>query len=199
MAARSVHGEVGALMKTVTLIAAAIAGLAGFGWTLVTAKGPESPARGDAASYAQASESPNRWTGYEQINPAERIRQLQAILVENPGDVGSWHLLGWAQHHAGDEPAALASWQKAASLHAGAEPSPPDSGYLYNLACYRALAGDREGALTAWARCVESGWDRPGMAEWDPDLESIRTDPRFVEAFKKIVPGPGGVMRLGAG
>jgi len=50
----------------------------------------------------------------------------------------------------------------------------------YNLGCFRALAGDREGALEAVNRAYEM--DGETFAKWaasDTDLDSIREDPRF--------------------
>ena len=57
----------------------------------------------------------------------------------------------------------------------------PDSAAThYNLACFRALAGDREGALEAARRAHEM--DPDSFAKWaanDTDLDSIRDDPGF--------------------
>jgi hypothetical protein len=53
----------------------------------------------------------------------------------------------------------------------------------YNLACFRALAGDPEGALDALERAAEM--DPESVRTWgknDSDLDSIRDDPRFKEA-----------------
>ena len=52
----------------------------------------------------------------------------------------------------------------------------------YNLACFRALAGDPEGALGALERAAEM--DSESVRKWgesDSDLDSIRDDPRFKE------------------
>lgn len=50
----------------------------------------------------------------------------------------------------------------------------------YNLACFRALAGDREGALEALGHAAELDLDNVRKwAENDTDLDSIRDDPRF--------------------
>jgi hypothetical protein len=52
----------------------------------------------------------------------------------------------------------------------------------YNLACFRALAGDPEGALDALERAAEMDADAVRRwAENDSDLDSIRDDPRFQE------------------
>lgn len=53
----------------------------------------------------------------------------------------------------------------------------------YNLACFRALAGDADGALDALERAAEMDADAVRRwAENDSDLDSIRDDPRFKEA-----------------
>lgn len=53
----------------------------------------------------------------------------------------------------------------------------------YNLACFRALAGDPDGALEALERAAEMDADAVRRwAENDSDLDSIREDPRFKEA-----------------
>jgi hypothetical protein len=57
----------------------------------------------------------------------------------------------------------------------------PDSAAThYNLACFKALAGDRDGALTEIVRAYEMEPER--VREWaanDSDLDSIRADERF--------------------
>lgn len=57
----------------------------------------------------------------------------------------------------------------------------PDSAAThYNLACFKALAGDSDGALTELIRAYEMEPER--VREWaanDSDLDSIRTDPRY--------------------
>jgi hypothetical protein len=57
----------------------------------------------------------------------------------------------------------------------------PDSGAThYNLACFKALAGDRDGALTEMIRAYEMEPERVRQwAENDTDLDSIRQDSRF--------------------
>ena len=53
----------------------------------------------------------------------------------------------------------------------------------YNLACFRALAGDPQGALDALERAADM--DEDLVRKWagnDSDLDSIRNDPRFQDA-----------------
>ncbi len=56
----------------------------------------------------------------------------------------------------------------------------------YNAACYLALAGQREGALAAWQRVADEGGIDVRWAQVDPDLDSIRDDPRFEEGMDRL-------------
>lgn len=49
----------------------------------------------------------------------------------------------------------------------------------YNIACGLARQGDLEGALQALQGAVDAGFHDGDWARKDPDLESIRSDPRF--------------------
>ncbi len=58
----------------------------------------------------------------------------------------------------------------------GLDEAPDDADLHYDLACFSALAGARERALTHWRRALEL---RPQAREWaadDPDLDAIRDD-----------------------
>ena len=60
--------------------------------------------------------------------------------------------------------------------------------FLYNLACFEALGGRREDAITHVVRAIEAA---PRFAKWakeDTDFDSIRDDPRFTEALKNAEP-----------
>jgi mannose-6-phosphate isomerase-like protein (cupin superfamily) len=64
-------------------------------------------------------------------------------------------------------------------VSAGLADHPDHPQILYQRACYRALGGDREGALADLAVAVAGD---PRTAEWaqeDEDLDAIRDDPRF--------------------
>jgi arylsulfatase A-like enzyme len=56
----------------------------------------------------------------------------------------------------------------------------PDPDVLYDLACTRALLGDTDASLTRLEEAIEAGFRNWEHIERDPDLQSIRTDPRYV-------------------
>ena len=49
----------------------------------------------------------------------------------------------------------------------------------YNLACFRATAGDRRGALDSLRAAVEKGFRDVAAMEADPDLASLRGEKDF--------------------
>lgn len=60
------------------------------------------------------------------------------------------------------------------------EPSQGDG--WYNLGCYRALAGDAEGALEALGLSIRIAPKNARLAVDDADFATIRSDPRFLAA-----------------
>lgn len=71
-------------------------------------------------------------------------------------------------------------YASAADILAGLLEGNPDSfGILYNLGCCEALLGHRDEALAHVARAVELLPRLRAHAQADPDLDSIRSDPRF--------------------
>jgi Flp pilus assembly protein TadD len=59
------------------------------------------------------------------------------------------------------------------------ESEPGDAGILYNLACAEALGGEPEQALAHLNEAVSAHQRYRESARADPDLASIRGDPRF--------------------
>lgn len=49
---------------------------------------------------------------------------------------------------------------------------------LYNIACYQALTGNREGALRSLRRALQLGWEGTWITR-DPDLVTLYGDPEF--------------------
>jgi tetratricopeptide (TPR) repeat protein len=58
---------------------------------------------------------------------------------------------------------------------------------LYNLACFNALLGNRDEALTWLERAVQGGFYAPGKIADDSDLDSLRSDPRYGEIQAQAV------------
>jgi len=64
------------------------------------------------------------------------------------------------------------------------ELSPSDPLMFYNVACFYANVGDKTLALKSLKNALTSGY---GFYEWikrDPDLDSIRNEPEYVELMK---------------
>src|SRR5262245_13610700 len=67
--------------------------------------------------------------------------------------------------------------ESAASLYERwLEADPRDKDSWYNLACIRALAGNKAAALDAWENAVEAGFTDAAFAQRDGDLQSVRDD-----------------------
>jgi hypothetical protein len=72
-----------------------------------------------------------------------------------------------------------------ALMEADAEQHGEKPAFLYNLACFEALGGRREEAVTHVVQAIEAA---PRFARWakeDADLESVRDDPRFADALSR--------------
>jgi adenylate cyclase len=57
---------------------------------------------------------------------------------------------------------------------------------IYNAACAFALIGERERALGLVERFRESGWGNLDWIAEDPDLDSIRDEPRFKAVMQAL-------------
>ncbi len=71
-----------------------------------------------------------------------------------------------------------------ALMQADAEAQGEKPAFLYNLACFEALGGRREEAITHIVQAIDA---LPRAAKWareDSDLESIRDDPRVIGALE---------------
>jgi len=56
---------------------------------------------------------------------------------------------------------------------------PGDAGVRYNVACLYALEGEKDRAFECLEEAVRAGFGNRAWIEKDPDLESLRDDPRF--------------------
>jgi adenylate cyclase len=61
---------------------------------------------------------------------------------------------------------------------------PEDAGVRYNVACLYALEGKTDRAFECLADAIRAGFGNRDWLEKDPDIESLRGDPRFVVLMK---------------
>lgn len=107
---------------------------------------------------------------------------------EQPRLAYAWYWLGLSHLGLGEEESARAAFGQASAVQEGVVESSREGGAWYNLACFRARAGDGEGAIAALERSVRGrrGWSDAAWARRDPDLELIRGDPRFEAALENV-------------
>ena len=60
-----------------------------------------------------------------------------------------------------------------------------DSRIMYNLACFHAMAGNKDEALTWLGKAVDGGFCAPKQIAKDTDLKIVRDDPRYEAALAK--------------
>jgi predicted esterase len=63
-------------------------------------------------------------------------------------------------------------------------PNEPDM--LYNMACFHALLGHKEEAMTWMDKSVSAGFDNIDLLRRDTDLDSLREDPRFARYLVRV-------------
>lgn len=84
---------------------------------------------------------------------------------------------------------AMAAYQKkdyalsARLFQAATERGARDTDTLYNTACSLALAGDRDAAFRFLESATEAGFRSASTLESDPDLKSLRDDPRWAKTL----------------
>ncbi len=64
------------------------------------------------------------------------------------------------------------------------ELSPGDTVMLYNAACFYASLGEKKLAVDTLKNAITSGWQDYGWIKRDPDFESIRNEPEYIEMMK---------------
>ncbi len=113
---------------------------------------------------------------------AAAAKAYEEITRSNPKDGVAWYRLGYALHADGKYEAAIKAHRKA-----GEFPDFKAVGH-YNLACALALTDDKDGAFTALDEAIEAGFQDMKLFEADTDLTSLRKDPRFAAARRRLTP-----------
>ncbi|MCK6446683.1 MAG: hypothetical protein L6Q99_09860 [Planctomycetes bacterium] len=92
-------------------------------------------------------------------------------------------------HRAADASLVAGDGRKAAEQFTAALALAPEQPTLhYGLACAWARAGERELALATLNRAAEHGYADAALAEWDPDLASVRGDPLWPAKLRAAPP-----------
>ena len=92
---------------------------------------------------------------------------------------------GSALYDVGRELLRAAEYDRAArAFVAAAEAGRREGTSLYNAACARALANQRDEALGLLRRALDAGFDDPDHLREDDDLDGLRPDPRFAQLLK---------------
>ncbi len=116
------------------------------------------------------------WLLAEKLQRPEEAEQMYLKAMElRPNDPRLYTALGTLRH------AHFHRYAEAeAMLRRALELKPDDKTALYNAACARSRLNDTEAAFEYLRKAIKHGADR-AWAWNDPDLESLRSDPRFME------------------
>jgi transcriptional regulator GlxA family with amidase domain len=109
----------------------------------------------------------------------EAVAALERSLSKRPGDPDALMALGRALLQKKRYPEAARYFDESAAKS-------PYYWASYNSACAHARAGDKEAALAALQRTLDSGFNHHAMLERDEDLDSLRGDPRFAAMVAKL-------------
>ena len=108
---------------------------------------------------------------------------FRAVTEAQPGHAQAWSLLGIALHAQGRLDEALVVHTRASSFPATAASA------SYNAACVHALKGDTDQAFTCLGQAIAAGFGDRGLLANDPDLASLRGDPRFATLMPPLLTG----------
>lgn len=133
-------------------------------------------ARRDQPGDAEAS-----FEAYTRLNALASKRSVEYRFPEQ------FRRLGLIRLRIGDEAGAREAYAQGAYLQRwyinGRNPDDVTDRWWYNLACMEALSGNATAAFEALDRAIERGFTNADHARSDPDLESLRADPRFAKAL----------------
>ncbi|MCB9879546.1 MAG: DJ-1/PfpI family protein [Planctomycetes bacterium] len=114
----------------------------------------------------------------------QRAAELYGRLSEgDPGPETSYRL-GYCLHVLGRLDEAL-PWHERAAAQADADPRLAATA-SYNIACVHALRGHVDEAFAALRRAARSGFRRTVQLQRDPDLATLRADPRFAPLIAEL-------------
>ncbi|HUF66564.1 MAG TPA: protein kinase [Gemmatimonadaceae bacterium] len=107
-------------------------------------------------------------------NSYRRAVQLVNERLElNPDDARALIMGALSMSVLGDQEKALSFVDRAVAV------DPDDAGVLYNIACAYASLGKLDDSIAILERAVDKGYAHKEWMEHDPDLEAIRSSPRY--------------------
>jgi adenylate cyclase len=110
------------------------------------------------------------------------VESVEKYLELNPDEARAYSLGANVVIRLGDKDRSKRWCEQAIEL------APNDPLVLYNAACNFALLGESERALDGLERALEAGVAVGDWIKHDPDIESLRSHPRFQAIVKRIAP-----------
>ena len=101
------------------------------------------------------------------------LRAVEKHVQLNPDDARAFTIGAVSLCRLGERQAGLEWAERAIAI------DPNDAGIQYNVACLFALEGETTRAIQSLEAAVRAGFAHRDWVEKDPDLESLRDDPRF--------------------
>jgi TolB-like protein/Flp pilus assembly protein TadD len=101
------------------------------------------------------------------------VRLMEERLELNPSDARAANLLAATYANFGDEAKALEYAERSLAI------DPDDAMLLYNVCCTYTLLGRNDEAIACLERAVDKGFGHREWLDHDPDLNSLRQNPRF--------------------
>lgn len=111
------------------------------------------------------------------------IELARQYLAENPDDFRAMYLCAGALIDRGRKDEGRHLLERCLDI------SSNDPATLYNAACIYARTGEHDRSLELLQACVDAGWGNSDWVHHDPDLDSIREDPRYKAILEQIHAG----------
>jgi tetratricopeptide (TPR) repeat protein len=125
-------------------------------------------------------ESPIEHPSLELLEYSALLPLYESAVEEDPEDLPALYWLGHAYTSLGRYEEGLEVDIRLTDLR------PDDATARYNLGCSFALLGRAEEAFETLERAIDLGYREPDHMRGDPDLASIREDPRFVAMLERL-------------